>query len=52
VRTQPFTVFQPTPGQQPQPLFVIHAYSLEAARVIAAAMIAGEIVVVAQDAKR
>lgn len=46
VRTKPFTVFQPIPGQNPRPLFVIHAYSLEQARALVAAMVAGEAIVV------
>ncbi|MGY8633822.1 hypothetical protein RAD15_15200 [Bradyrhizobium sp. 14AA] len=45
---KPFTVFQTIPGQPfPKPLFVVHTYSLEAARAVAAAMIAGETIVVA-----
>jgi hypothetical protein len=44
---KPFTVFQPTPGQNPKPLFVIHAYSLEVARALVAATVAGETIVVA-----
>ena len=43
---KPFTVFQPTPGQTPKPLFVIHAYSLEQARALVAAKVAGETVVI------
>jgi hypothetical protein len=44
---KPFTVFQPIPGQTfPKPLFVIHAYSLEKARALVAAKVAGEIIVV------
>ena len=26
---KPFTVFQTTPGQNPKPLFTVHAYSIE-----------------------
>jgi len=45
--TKPFTVFQQTPGRSdPQPLFVIHAYSIEQARALVAAKIAGETIVV------
>ena len=44
---KPFTVFQPIPGQNPKPLFTIHAYSLAQARAIVAAKVAGETVVVA-----
>jgi len=43
---KPFTVFQPIPGQNPRPLFVIFAYSLEAARAIVATRIAGETIIV------
>ena len=44
---KPFTVFQPIPGQTfPKPLFTIHAYSLEQARALAAAKVAGETIVV------
>jgi hypothetical protein len=44
---KPFTVFQPVPGQHfPKPLFVIHAYSLEQARAVVAATIAGETIIV------
>jgi hypothetical protein len=48
VRTpKPFTVFQPIPGQDfPKPLFIVRAYSLAQARVIAAAKVAGETIVV------
>jgi hypothetical protein len=43
----PFTVFKTGPGQNfPKPLFVIHAYSLEQARAIVAAKVAGETIVV------
>jgi hypothetical protein len=44
---KPFTVFQPIHGQNfPQPLFVIHAYSLAQARALVAAKVAGETIVV------
>ncbi|WP_165405156.1 hypothetical protein [Bradyrhizobium genosp. SA-3] len=43
---KPFTVFQQTPGQNPKPLFVIHAYSIEQARALVAAKVAGETTVV------
>jgi len=44
---KPFTVFQTIPGQNfPKPLFVIHAYSLEQARALVAAKVAGETIVV------
>lgn len=49
---KPFIVLQPTPGQQPKPLFTVFAYSLEAARAQAASMVAGETIVVAQGAGR
>jgi hypothetical protein len=43
---QPFTIYQSTPGQTfPTPLFTVHAYSLEQAREIAAAKVAGETIV-------
>jgi hypothetical protein len=44
---KPFTVFQPIPGQNPKPLFIVHAYSLAQARAIVAAKVAGAIIVVA-----
>jgi hypothetical protein len=43
---KPFTVFQPIPGQNPKPLFVIHAYSLEQARALVAAKVAGATIIV------
>ncbi len=47
MRTKPFTVYQPIPGQtSPQPLFVIHAYSIEQARTLVAAKVAGETIIV------
>ena len=47
MRTKPFTVYQPVPGQtSPQPLFIIHAYSIEQARALVAAKVAGETIVV------
>ena len=42
---KPFAVFQPVPSQGPKPLFVIHAYSLEQARTLVAAKVAGETIV-------
>ena len=39
---KPFTVDQPVPGQNPKPLFTVHAYSLEQARALVAAKVAGE----------
>ncbi len=44
---KPFTVFQPVPGQNPKPLFIVHAYSLDQARALVAAKVAGEVIVVA-----
>jgi hypothetical protein len=44
---KPFTVFQRIPGETPKPLFVIHAYSLEQARALVAAKVAGAVIVVA-----
>ena len=44
---KPFTVYQPIPGQNPKPLFTVHAYSLAQARAIVAAKVAGETIVVA-----
>src|SRR5258705_181611 len=38
---KPFTVYQPVPGQSPKPLFTVHAYSIEAARALVAAKVAG-----------
>jgi hypothetical protein len=46
---QPFTVYQSTPGQNARPIFVIHAYSIEVARAIVAAKVAGKVIVVALD---
>ena len=43
---KPFTVFQPIPGQNPKQLFTVHAYSLEQARALVAAKVAGETIVV------
>ncbi|WP_196237344.1 hypothetical protein [Bradyrhizobium elkanii] len=40
---KPFAILRP--GQNPTPLFVIHAYSIEQARTVAAAMVAGETIV-------
>jgi hypothetical protein len=34
---KPFTVFQTIPGQNPKPLFTVHAYSIAQARAIVAA---------------
>ena len=45
MRTKPYTVLQPVPGQNPKPLFVVHAYSLDQARAIVAAKLAGETIV-------
>jgi hypothetical protein len=43
---KPFTVFQPPPGQTfPKPLFVIYAYSIEQARALVAAKVAGVTIV-------
>ena len=44
---KPFIVYQPVPGQNAKPLFTIHAYSIEQARAIVAAKVAGEIIVIA-----
>jgi hypothetical protein len=49
---KPFTVLQPIPGQTPKPLFIVHAYSLEQARALVAAKIAGKTIVVALDGAR
>jgi hypothetical protein len=46
MRTKPFTVYQPVPGQNPKPLFTVHAYSLEQARALVTAKVAGETIVV------
>ena len=43
---RPFTVFQPIPGQNPKPLFTVYAYSIEQARALVAARVAGETIVV------
>ena len=46
-KPQPFTVYQPIPGQTfPKPLFTIHAYSIEQARALVATKVAGETIVV------
>ncbi|MBR0870049.1 hypothetical protein JQ633_06750 [Bradyrhizobium tropiciagri] len=44
---KPFTVYQPVPGQTAKPLFTVHAYTIEQARAVAAAKVAGETIVVA-----
>jgi hypothetical protein len=44
---KPFTVFQPIPGQNAKPIFTVHAYSIEQARAIVAAKVAGETIVIA-----
>jgi hypothetical protein len=44
---KPYTVFQPIPGQNPKHLFTVHAYSLEQARALVAAKVAGKTIVVA-----
>jgi hypothetical protein len=46
VAAPPSTAYQPVPGQNPKPLFVIHAYSLAQARAFVAAKVAGETIVV------
>jgi hypothetical protein len=43
---KPITVLQPVPGQNAKLLFTVYAYSIEAARALAAAKVAGEIIVV------
>jgi hypothetical protein len=43
---KPFAVLQTSPGQSPKPLWTVHAYSIEQARQIAAAKVAGRIIVV------
>jgi|GEM_PF-4294030 hypothetical protein len=48
---KPFTVYQPIPGQSAKPLFVIHAYSLEQARALVAATIAGETIIISPVAR-
>lgn len=45
MRTKPYTVLQPIPGQNPKQLFTLHAYSLEQARTLVAAKVAGETIV-------
>jgi len=42
---KPFTVYQQEPGQNPKPLFTVHAYSLAQAQAIVAAKVAGEAIV-------
>jgi hypothetical protein len=45
---KPFAVFQTTPGQDDaKPLFTVYAYSLEQARALVAAKVAGETIVLA-----
>jgi hypothetical protein len=46
MRTKPFVVLQPVAGET-KPLFTVHAYSIEQARAIVAAKVAGETIVVA-----
>jgi hypothetical protein len=43
---QPFTVYQSTPGQNAKPIFTVHAYSIEQARAIVAAKVAGETIII------
>jgi len=43
---KPFAIYQPVPGQSAKPLFVNHAYSLEQARALVAARVAGATIVV------
>ena len=43
---KPFTVLQPIPGQNPKPLFTVYAYSLDQARALVAAKVAGETIIV------
>jgi hypothetical protein len=47
MRTKPLTVYQPVPGQNPRPLFTVFAYSVEQARALVAAKVAGETIVLA-----
>ncbi|MDE5465216.1 hypothetical protein [Bradyrhizobium sp. CSS354] len=47
MRTKPFTVLQPVPGQSPKPLFTVYAYSLDQARALVAAKVAGKTIVIA-----
>ncbi len=50
---KPFTVFQPIPGQNfAKPLFIVYAYSLEQARALVAARVAGETIVVGPVSRR
>jgi hypothetical protein len=44
-RSKPSANFQPIPGQNPKQLFTVHAYSLEQARALVAAKVAGETIV-------
>jgi hypothetical protein len=46
---KPFHVLRPIPGQNPKPLFTVYAYSIEQARALVAAKVAGETIVVALD---
>ncbi len=49
---KPFVVYQPVPGQNAKPLFTVHAYSIEQARAIVAAKVAGEVIVIAVSLAR
>jgi hypothetical protein len=42
---KPFTVYHSISGQSSKPLFTVYAYSLEQARALAAAKVAGETIV-------
>ena len=48
---KPFRVLQPIPGQNPKPLFIIYCYSIEQARALVAARVAGDTVVVGPVAR-
>jgi len=44
---KPYTVYQQEPGQNAKPIFTVYAYSLEQARALVAAKVAGETIIVA-----
>ena len=44
---KPFMLFRPSPARPAKPLFTVHACSLEQARAIVAAKVAGETIVIA-----
>ena len=48
---KPFMLFGRSPARPAKPLFTVHAYSLEQARAIVAAKVAGETIVIGPVAR-